>query len=288
MTFAGLAVIRRWVNSPAAPVLVTVACFLSPLLARLVQAGDFHRGACVLSVRGEWIAGSNSEFLKRGSIVPPGTEVRNRNRANGDDFIVLVDVDNRVVQKRCAVDRCNEPLFIANEENSSAFSEVIAAVSELWRKDEQRYRSLLSRGSELQDGVLELREDGSVDLIPLLKHATAEPYRIHLERLSSRGDTASKEFDLIYHSAQGFGAPASDLAPGLYSMKVSAATSNPGPTDKAWVLVVRSKVFADINSRFQSAKRETEAWKDTADPSAARSFLRAYLDSLAQSMEQGQ
>jgi hypothetical protein len=239
--------------------------------------------AHVLSVRGEWVSAQKPHrLITNGDALPPGTEIKPQKTASESDFIVLVDADNHVIQRRCNVDRCNQPLLIAKSSRPSPFSQVINVVAELWRGDEKRYRSLLSRGMVIPDGVLELSDD-SLKVCALFAGSQWQRHRIELEPLHVSVAARSLQLDVNCDPAQPTGVAASGLEPGLYSLQLlnTGANTSPALGEKTWVLVVRPPAFEQVNSRFTYARGQTLSWKETAGPSVVRSFLRAYLDYLS-------
>ena len=247
------------------------------------KAEDRPVAAYVLSVRGDWIADTAPHTLiRKGTSLAPGTQVRPATGAKETDFIVLVDADNRVVQKRCQVDRCEEGVLVAKPVDPSAFSQIIAAVTDLWRSDDKRYRSLLSRGAALQETVLQLKGT-RLEVCPVLAATERKQSRVEMVPLRTEGVNDPLDFDVRCDSAQGTGVSPTGMQPGLYSIELldSGAETHGGPAEKTWVLVARSPDFEQVSRRFIYAQQQTLSWKDTADPTVVRSFLRAYLDYLA-------
>lgn len=276
---AALKATKSALNIAAVP-LFPLLLLLAPFFLR---AEDRPVGAYVLSVRGDWIADTDPHTLiRKGTSLVPGTEVRPATGANEADFIVLVDADNHVVQKRCRVDDCDQALRVSKPVNPSPFSQIIAVVTDLWRSDDKRYRSLLSRGTALQEGVLQLNGT-RLNVCPVLVGTKKKQTRIEIVPLRPTGASDPLEFEIRCDSAKPTDVAVTGIQPGLYSIELldGAAGTHVGRAEKTWVLVARSPDFEQLSRRFSYAQQQTLGWKDTADPTVVRSFLRAYLDYLA-------
>jgi len=151
--------------------------------------------------------------------------------------------------------------------------------------DTDRYVTPVSRGLEphLVDAVLAVRGE-RVDLAPAFTRVDSGTYKVRIEALSQQKPTSIVQ---VEWTGKGPASVAvSGIRPGLYRLVLlNAQTEVAGPD--AWVLVDAPERFAQDSASFHSAEEETKSWPDEVDPRVPGAVLRAYLDTLAKTVQPG-
>ncbi|HEV8713784.1 MAG TPA: hypothetical protein VGX03_13270 [Candidatus Binatia bacterium] len=162
------------------------------------------------------------------------------------------------------------------------------AVMLLFSKQPTRYdRPALTRGKgqDLREAVVRLY-DGQVDLSPVFQNLKKDVYLLRLRPIG-RDDESKTEDTLdtvIFHWDPANAKPLllNRIKPGLHQVSVlDAYTEEPLPGE-AWVLLSEPGQYEKNFSAFQQAVVLTKQWGEGTERDAVRSFLRAYLDALAE------
>ena len=184
--------------------------------------------------------------------------------------VVLLDGD----RLGCPTDpRCAAPLK-GKAAAPGVGSRIVRAVSGLFSKPE-RYATTMSRGDELAEATLKLRGD-KTDIAPLLEKLPAGRYHLAWTRLTDEGaDSASPTWsDVTWQPGKPRPFASRGLRPGIYRVALESGAD-------AWVLLSPEKKFAADSAAFAEAVKVVDGWGKDVPARAARSFLRATLESQA-------
>ena len=146
--------------------------------------------------------------------------------------------------------------------------------------------SVRGSAADLRDSVVELK-DGQVNLTPAFKHMNKGTYLLSFQptkgTMESREQAALKPALMNWDPSAPLPLRVDGLRPGLYDLRLlSVQSENHQSTGvKAWILISDDARYEKTTTAFQQGVALTEQWGKEAQPEVARSFLRAYLDSLA-------
>jgi hypothetical protein len=252
---------------------------LVSLLCACVCAADLPTDAHVLSVAGYWyVSTTPNQPLVQGASLSAGAEIRIAERYDPTDNIVILDADNQVIQKKCDVENCRQPIVLRRPEPDSFVLTVARSVMTLWRRTPTRYASLISRGGKLRDGVLKLQE-GSLDLSPSFRNMDKNHYMLGLKHID---ESSGLYLPVDWDTAGGMVA-AAGLSPGLYRIELldPYGEDHASLGEEAWVLVSEPGSYEPNSAAFAAAEQGTKRWGRGVQPEIVQSFLRAYLDALS-------
>ena len=145
-----------------------------------------------------------------------------------------------------------------------------------------RHTETYSRGVEgrLMDSVVRLT-GAQLDLAPALRKLATGNYFVSLDSLS-----ASRKSVGPLRVAWNGSAPAlvstPQFAPGLYDLQLLEENGDPAGSE-AWIFATPPADYASASADFEAAVDLSATWAASASPSAIRTILRIYLESLASS-----
>jgi hypothetical protein len=247
----------------------------------------------VLKMKGEWLL--NEKPVAAGQTLSAGGKIFHSPTKGGEsssfDYITVVLFDGKLESRSWdKTETWNDPILLptATKEVPAAWKRIVAAVMSVFPGHPEKYAQMSVRGSatNLRDAVVPLN-DGQVNLAPAFQRMKKGKYLLLFQ--PTKGTTASREQAALKPALFNWdpSAPSSlrvdGLRPGLYDLRLlSAEKEDHQPTGaKAWVLVSDNVRYEQTAAGFQQAVALTEQWGKEAPADAARSFLRAYLDSLA-------
>lgn len=237
----------------------------------------------VLDVAGQWtLDGAPAAGLRVGQALPAGATLRAR-AAQPRWRIVIALSDGSTLARTCGepVGACGEALTMpaAAHSQTGFWGRALAAASSLFAHPQERYASTLSRGGGGEDGVARL-EAGALSVEGVLAGLPAGSYQVTLRPLASQIEAVASS----YKAPGGGHLAAPGLKPGLYELRASPQT-DPDRSSSVWVLVVEPAAYQAAWESFESARATANSWATDARAAAVRSFLRAYLEELANQMD---
>jgi hypothetical protein len=246
----------------------------------------------VLKVKGEWFL--NGKAVVAGEALPAGGKIFHAPKKGDEsslDQVTVVLFDGKLESRSWEkAETWNDPIQLpaATKDVPSPWKRIVAAVMGVFPGHPEKYTQMSVRGSaaDLRDAVVELK-DGQVNLTPAFKHMTKGTYLLSFQprdvTKESRGQSALKPALFDWDPNEPLPLRVNGLRPGLYYLSLLSAQSEDPQIRgaKAWVLVSDDARFEQTATAFQQGVALTEQWGQEAPADAARSFLRAYLDSLA-------
>lgn len=269
-----------------------LALLLAPLPTNAESAPAQEIGL-VLKAKGEWLL--NGKTVVPGQTLPAGGKIYHASQKDGEsspfDYITIVLYDGKLESR--SWDRPESwkvpiQLPASAGEAPSRWKRIVAAVMGVFPGHPEKFAQMSVRGSEsnLRDAVADLK-DGQVDLEPAFKRMKPGAYLLLLKRISERNappeGTALGPFPFNWEPGAPSPLPAQALPAGLYSLSLLNVKSedHESTETQAWILVSDHGRYEKTADAFQECRTLTEQWGKEAPADAARSFLRAYLNSLA-------
>jgi hypothetical protein len=246
----------------------------------------------VLKVKGEWLL--NGKPVAAGETLPAAGKIF-RSPKKGDessfDYITVVLFSGKLESRSWdQTETWNDPIQLpaATKEIPSPWRRIVTAVMGVFPGHPEKYTQMSVRGSaaDLRDAVVELK-DGQVNLAPAFRHMQKGTYLLLFQ--PAKGATASREQATLKPALFNWDPSAPSplrvdgLRPGLYDLSLQSEQSEDHQFTgaNAWVLVSDIVRYDKTATAFQQGIVLTQQWGKEGPADAARSFLRAYLDSLA-------
>ena len=276
---------RRWV----ARFMFTLASAGALLLAASTRAQE--KVGLVLEVKGFWsLDSSPASRLGGAAALPAGGVIRLRAASGvGASYIVVGNTSGDVIERR----ECNSPencqpvvLPKAAGGSSRGFHSWLWEISYRLRGKPDVYKAATSRGAggEMQEALV-LMSAGKVDLSPPFAKMSAGKYLLRMKPLEDENQAALGPFEFEWNPA----GPQSPIemkgvGNGLYHLSIlDAVDGQPlGGGMDAWVLICGPESYPKLSSDFSEVSERTAAWGSKVSKATVRSFLRAYLDELAE------
>ena len=248
----------------------------------------------VLKLKGKWLL--NEKAVVAGEKLPAGGKIYHapskRDESPPFDYISVVFFDGTIESRSWdKVQSWNDPIQLPTARKEAApsrWSRIVNAVMGVFPGHPEKYTQMSVRGpaTDIQDAVVDLN-NGQLDLGPAFKHLKKGEYLIALEPIRQtkapiEGAT-SKPVRFDWDPNQSPALQVDGIRPGLYSLRIQTAQSKDlsGDRSEAWTLVSEHARYEATAAAFQECITLTEKWTSEAPADAARSFRRAYLDSLA-------
>lgn len=271
----------------AAPLLVGA-------LAAPVRAQERAVGVVgyVLSVRGDWHAGSPAEPAVSGRALLLGDTIRAEFPPWGGHEIVIVRREGGAVRYRCAdvpvadpipaAWDCSRPIVLAPPAHVPLHARILDAVMSHFGRHATRPTSLLSRGildrevreavAILQSRALDLGD--ALSALPAGEYdATLVPIRVDGAVVSRSGPSVTAR--LIWDPRTAVALAGIELQPGLHELTIT------GGSDVAWVLICAGAGCDSVRAEFEQVRDIASQWTGQVSASDARAFVRAALDLLS-------
>ena len=257
---------------------------VSLLLPAKVIAQNGREAGFVLTVNGEWFAGSDSSRpLSAGRRLSEGETVRAGPRTGRSGYLTVALRDGRRLDLRCTTPvLCQRDQRIRTSRSLFARAGTIFdAVASLFPSSPERYVMPITRGSTgLREAVI-IRGDSGVDLAPALEGLPPGDLQLEAAALvSPEGFSPPSEWMPLKvqwePGAAAFVARV-QLQPGLYAVRTAGE-----PDTEAWVLVRDSPDYEHDAADFVKARSLVCSWDGRDAQDDALSFLRAYLHHLSQ------
>ena len=142
-----------------------------------------------------------------------------------------------------------------------------------------RYMVAVSRGveEELVDSVAPI-QGGGVDLGAAFHELDDGTYWVKLTSLSGSSSPPGP-LPLQYKRGSPAIVASGSIRPGLYKVLIVDQSGEPAGSD-CWLLAAASADYPALSSKFEQARADSAKLPPEMDPSATRSLLRAYLESL--------
>jgi hypothetical protein len=247
----------------------------------------------VLRIKGEWLLNGNA--VVAGETLPARGKIFHSSKKGGEsssfDNITVVIFNGKLESRSWdKTETWNDPIQLpaATKEVPSPWERIVAAVKGVFPGHPEKYTQMSVRGSaaDLRDAVVELK-DWQVNLAPAFKHMQKGTYLLLFQ--PTKGTTASHEQATLKPALFNWDPSAPSplrvdgLRPSLYDLSLLSVQSEDHQFTgaKAWILVADNVRYEKTAAAFQQGVALTEHWGKEAPADAARSFLRAYLDSLA-------
>jgi hypothetical protein len=264
------------------------------LLTILLDAKEAHpeEVGFVLKLKGEWLL--NGKAVAAGETLPAGGKIVHSPKKGGEssfDYITVVRFDGKLESRSWdKAETWRDPVQLpqAEKEVPSPWKRVVAAVIGVFPGHPEKYSQMSVRGSaaDLRDAVVELK-DGQVNLAPAFKYIRKGTYLLLFkptrEATESREQGALKPALFNWDPDAPLPLRVNGLRPGLYDLSLLSVQSEDHQSTgaKAWILVSDNARYEQTAAAFQQGITLTERRGKEAPADATRSFLRAYLDSLA-------
>jgi len=247
----------------------------------------------VLKLKGEWLL--NGKTIAPGQRLPAGGKIYHAqlkpNEAAPKDYISVVFF-NGTIETRSWDDTesWNNPIQLprAPKEAPSRWNQIVNAVMGVFPGHPEKYTQMSVRGptTDLQDAVVELN-NGQLDLRAVLRNLNQGQYRIVFQPIQDKSTlgkgVTAKPIVFDWNSNTGALLRTQEIQPGLYRLRIENARSTDmiGSPLEAWILVSNHAQYQSTATAFEECISLTKQWAAKLPGDAARSFCRAYLDSLA-------
>lgn len=240
----------------------------------------------VLKMSGHWVLERPSmppqRITERQSIPP---ESKLRPESPGATVTILLIDDTKIDCSSSNLGRCSEP-FNLSSPSPGKRERITKAVMLLFEKQPTRYdRPALVRGREvnLQDSVVRL-QDGKMDLSPVFRNAEKHAYRLQVWQIGpgTKSDGAPTEVLLRWNPGTTTFVSAKGIKSGLHEINVVNEGTKEPLAGVAWILVSTPEQYNKNVTAFQEAVALTQHWGKEVGRDSVQSFLRAYLDALAE------
>jgi hypothetical protein len=240
----------------------------------------------VLDVSGQWVLDANPpQSLLVGQAVPARGTIRVSTPQRGS-HISIVLFDGTTLQRSCRQVRdCEEALVLPQSlgREESVWQRAMAAVASLFAGHPEKYAVTMTRGLDLQDGVVAATTSG-IDIGKLLGGTPAGDYAIRFSALGPSDESSTiQSLGPVTFAWAGEGGAAIQvpaLHEGLFEARL--ARSEQGRLSwigtGAWVLVCRAQDYPTVSASFQRTVELTRQLGENVRFGAVRSFLRAYLE----------
>jgi hypothetical protein len=246
----------------------------------------------VLDIDGKWfLDGKLPQRILRGQSLPAKGTIRIQLPKAKSNKIEVILLNGERISRRCnKPEACNQPILLPEviKSRSSTVDRVVVAVKEVFTSYPEKFVATLSKEKNgLQDAVIKL-ENGQVDLSPVFKNMEKDLYLLRFQKvvLDDKLDpgVAPDPINFNWESGRSSSVSVNGLKPGLYKLKLLETTHKEHePIDEAWILVSEPEKHERVFTFFQGAIELTEQWsRDGLEPELIRSFLHAYLASLAE------
>jgi hypothetical protein len=246
----------------------------------------------VLKVKGEWLL--NGKTVTPGEKLPAGGKIYRAPSERDEpplDYISVLFFDGRIESRSWdSPQSWNDPiqLPVARKQTSSPWSRIVDAVMGVFPGHPEKYTQMSVRGPamDVRDAVVNLN-NGQLDLEPIFKNLKKGKYLIDLQPIQHTNppaeEAASKPVLFDWDPSTNPALRVDGIRLGLYALHVRNAQSEDtsGNRSEAWILVSERPRYESTAAAFQECMTLTEQWASEAPPDVARSFRRAYLDSLA-------
>lgn len=232
----------------------------------------------VLEIKGKWrlVAPKNIE-ITGGTFLPPGGKIEPVGN-DGELTVCLTNSETRVFRQAATLPGLTKLSF------SQQF---FAALAGKFRGGVVQANS---RAGELfQDGVLAIKED-QLDVSPVIAELPPGRWKLQLTKVvppkaSDTSPAASPEKPVTFPlnlESDVAGEVRVTTLPGLYWLELVNPRTNHTVGDSAMVLICAPAEFAAKDKSFSDAVAMTEQWEDDVRDRIAATFLRAYLQTLAE------
>lgn len=269
-----------------------LSCILLPIPLLNAKESQPEDVGLVLKVKGEWFL--NGEAVAAGETLPAGCKIFHSPKKSDEssfDYITVVRFDGKLESRSWDnTETWNDPIQLpsATKEVPSPWKRIVAAVMGVFPGHPEKYAQMSVRGSaaDLRDAVVNFN-DGQVNLEPAFKHMKKGTYLLLFQPTdgtkAAREQSALKPALFNWDPSAPLPLRVDELRPGLYNLSLLSAENEDHQVTgaKAWVLVSDNARYEPTAAAFQQGVALTKQWGKEAPADASRSFLRAYLDSLA-------
>jgi len=246
----------------------------------------------VLSVRGDWRAGSLTEPAASGRTLLLGDTIHAGRPPWRSYEIIIVGREGRAVRYRCddapaaeptpAAWDCSRPIVLAPLAHVPLHARILDAVMSHFGRHATRPTSLVSRGildRDLREAVAIQHNDG-LDLSDALSALPAGEYDLTLVPIQVDGAVVRESgapvtARLAWDPRAPIALPGIGLRPGLNELGMT------GGSDVAWVLICAGTRCDSVRAEFEQLREITSQWAGQVSASDARAFVRAALDLLS-------
>lgn len=262
-------------------------------------AAQRHDIGFVLDIAGDWFLDRRySEKVILGQALVRGATIRSGPK-NSRARITIVFYDGEALSFRCtSAAECRKNLSLPSLlPSSSRFERVIKAVGVLFRRQPERYYvSALSRGSgageELREAVVEIHGN-QVDLTSVTSEVTSSRVLLRFARIAPNEENLSNLGEAwVTRVGDRVLVRLDTVKPGLHIVSLLRPVDKRVVSD-AWILICPRERLEMYQAAFQESADLSRKWSgDGAGPEGpartalrldvARSFLRAYLESLSE------
>lgn len=250
----------------------------------------------VLDVKGMWSLDNNpSQRLSRAAALPAEGVIRLRASSGvGANYIVIANLSGEVIKKReCyGPENCQEVVLPRSVGRSISFlSRVYTRIMDRVFSQPDRYRAAISRGAggEMQEAVVMLTA-GKVNLGSAFTKMGRGKYLLRLESPGGEKQETVRPLEFEWNPAvEPSLVELNGIKEGLYRLSLLDARDGQslGGGMDAWILVCEPETYEKVSSDFREVSKQTAAWESKVSRATIRSFLRAYLDELAERKQSG-
>jgi hypothetical protein len=273
----------------------TFICYiLGQILCTVCTAAEGEIAGLIIEISGRWVAESApARPLALSDKVTIGQKIiREPAFAKGDsktDTISIFLKSGAFLKRSSKDNSLDQPILITPPaEKPGMVSRIVSEVLQIFGRDDVRYVPMITRdpGDEkapnLREAVL-LLDSKKLDFTPAVTHLANGRYSVRLSATKSqpkKPNTPASNFILEWEIGKPAKVAVPDLLPGLYRATLLNADGSSGNSG-VWILVCPPSTFERTAKLMAEAESVVDSWGPDASIEAKRSFLRAYLDVLA-------
>jgi hypothetical protein len=269
---------NTWVTTAA------VACLL------VFSSTEERNIGFVLDEVGSWLV--NGHPVVPGQAVPAGGRIRVAKPASSEtarSSITIVLLNNQALHVGCdAPHACEKDYVLPSSllEQPSLGQRLTDVALALFGQRPARYVPAIARGgaeAPVEDAVVELSATG-VDMRSSLGKLTSGSYRMRFGTPDhgATPDPRAAQFDTIWSHEHLVPTAVTGVQEGLYELTVvSRSIPRTGGGD-AWILILSGARYTRAAADYQVVRTAVQEWDRSVPASARRTFLRAFLESLAE------
>jgi hypothetical protein len=243
----------------------------------------------VLEIEGRWYVDRNPrEYLAMSQRVMAGDVIRILDPMENDHIVILGRNKEIIAQRYCARESCLGKLpvpFPASD--SGVLDAMLDTVMRLIRGRRDRYSIHGQKGeSNPLEEAVSLFDKGSLDLTPVFRNMPKGTYHLQLRDLRpGTANTVVGPLRFGWDPQAPSPLATTDLRSGVYEVSLLLGKGTRSePSLSVWTLVSSRSEFDHLSNSFREAVRLTDKWQKSTTDETRRVVLRAYLDSLAESI----
>jgi hypothetical protein len=244
----------------------------------------------VMDEVGSWLV--NGHPVVPGQAVPAGGRIRLAKPASRDtarSSITIVLLNNQAVHVSCDAPHACEKDYVLPSSllgQPSLGQRLTEAALALFRQRPARYVPAIVRGgaeSPMEDAVVELSSTG-LDMRPCLGELASGSYRMRFGTPDhgTTPDPRAAQFDTLWSHEHPVPTAVAGVQEGLYELTVVSRSIPRTDGGDAWILILSGARYTKAAVDYQVVRTAVQKWDQSVPGSVRRTFLRAFLESLAE------